>query len=323
MNLDYRRAALLSCHHAAAQSHANRAPAVLPPRVRPLHHDVAADLFARSTEHDDLRARGEALAILKTARRGFRHRPLLPPHEQTRFRAELAALGNGEGCACCRAREAHARVSGLPVQPTVTDHPPPVIHFDSERMTTEVTTTLEADVSPEDAARLLSNADPRNWKRAAPDFFLASDPGVYERGSWTPQPWQRKDGGHLRETVHWNWNADNTVAVDNILSITNFKADARSISYDYSLYICLRSRMLVVWDSGGLDVDDGHYKATYHRGTLRIKATKRVRFTAPPNGPFEIALALNLMAPATVSMLLQNLVTVNRDGQPGSEKGQR
>ncbi len=315
MNLDYRRAALLSCHHAAAQSHANRAPAVLPPRLRPLHHDVAADLFARATEHGDLRARGHALAVLKTARRGFRHRPLLPQPEQARFKAELDGLGAGKGCACCRARAAHARVSGLPGQPTVIDHPTPEIHFDAARMTTEVTTTLVADVSPGDARRLLSNADPRHWKHAAPDFFLASDSGVYDKGTWTPRPWTSKDGGHLRETVHCNWNAENEVAVDNILRISNFRADARSISYDYSLYICLRSRMLVVWDSGGLDVDDGHYAATYDGRRLSIKATKRVRFTAPPKGPFEIALALNLMAPATVSMLLQNLVTVEK-GQP-------
>ena len=40
-----------------------------------------------------------------------------------------------------------------------------------------------------------------------------------------------------------------------------------------------------------------------------------MRFTAPSDGAYEIALALNLLAPATISMLMQKLVDVVRDGQ--------
>ena len=329
MNLGYRRAALLSCHHAAWQSGANHPPVALPPRMRPLHRDVAADLFARSTSVEDKRARSNAVAILqKEARRPVVS--LLPPGQQAGFEVARAraerehaqpeeAQGDqtrrdkAERCACCDLQAAHDEVSGLPPRPPIVEHVPPTIEFDSDRMTTKVTTSVSAKVSSQEAARLLANADPRNWKTAASDFFAASDPGIYVNGTWTPKPWPDETGGLLREKVHWNWNGDTQVAVDNILSIEDLKIEPNSIAYRYSLYTCLQSRLLIVWDSGGLDIDDGDYTASYSNGTLKLTASKRVRFTVPATGAFEISLALNLMAPATISMLMQNLVNVSRD----------
>ncbi len=191
-------------------------------------------------------------------------------------------------------------------------------------MTTKVTTSVAAKVSLAEAKRLMVSADPRNWKTAASDFFAASDPGTYQDGRWTPAPWPAgAQGGLLREMVHWNWNGSDEVAVDNILNIEALTIEPTSISYRYSLYTCLQSRLLVVWDSGGLDIDDGYYQANYDLGSgvLNIEASKRVRFTAPANGPFEIALALNLMAPATISMLMQKLVSVSNDDQAEPNKG--
>jgi hypothetical protein len=314
MNLDYRRAALLSCHHAAWQSRENRPPAVLPREIRPLHQEVAAGMFSGATAREDLRARSDAMAILGTAPK-IDHAALLPAQKQA---ALPAALLNGARCPCCCARAAHDQLSELPAHPKILTHDPPTIDFDADRMTTEVTTTVKAEVSRDEASRLLSNADPRNWKQAAPDFFLLSDPGVYQDGKWTPRPWDRPDGGLLREQVHWNWNGVNPVAFDNILSIDGLEKSEWSISYDYALYTSLQSRLLVVWDGGGLDVDEGYYAASYdpESQTLNMTASKCVRFTAPGNGPFEIALALNLMAPATISMLMQKLVNVSpQDGQ--------
>lgn len=326
MNLNDRRAALLSCHHAAWQSRANHPPVTLPSRIRPLHRDVAADLFTGSTSVDDKRARSNAFAILQTAR-GTRDLPLLSPVDQARLNDTLDQAGGDQAqcdqaqgdqakrCAWCDRQAAHDKVSGLPPQPSIVKHDLPTITFDADRMITEVKTSVEAKVSPEDAKRLLLNADPRNWKMAAPDFFTASDPGVYEKGTWTPKDWPGETGGLLREMVHWSWNGDDEVSVDNILSIEGLKIEANSIKYDYSLYTCLQSRLLIVWDSGGLDIDAGDYDANYEpsSGILKIEASKRVRFTVPANGPFEISLALNLMAPATISMLMQKLVNVSRD----------
>jgi len=319
MNLNYRRAALLSCHHAAWQSRANHPPVALPPRMRPLHRDIAADLFARSTSIEDKRARGNALAILQTAPR-TRNESLLPPEQQAQLRAVRdQAQGDQTGrCPCCDLQAAHDELSGLPPRPTIVQHDPPNIQFDSDRMTTKVTTSVQAKVSSDQARRLLSNADPRNWKTAAPDFFTASDPGIYEDGKWTLKSWPSgAKSGLLRETVHWNWNGGDQVAVDNILNIEGLTIGETSIAYSYSLFTCLQSRLLVVWDSGGLDIDDGKYAAEYDpsSGILQIEASKRVRFTAPANGPFEIALALNLMAPATISMLMQQLVNVSSDDE--------
>ncbi len=315
MNLDYRRAALLSCHHAAWQARSNHPPVSLPSRIRPWHRDIAADLFAHSSENAaDKRARSNALAILEASPR-VRHSPLLPSEQQAEIEALRPKRG---GCPCCGIQAAHDAMSDLPKRPIVHDHSPPTSVFDSDSMTTTVTTTVAAEVSPVDAKRLLFNADPRNWKTAAKDFFSASDPGVYQDGVWTPKPWRANaGGGMLRETVHWNWNGSEQVSVDNILNIDGLKIDNNSIAYRYSLSTCLQSRLLVVWDSGGLDIDDGEYEAHYNRTTriFRIEASKRVRFTAPSDGSFEIALALNLMAPATISMLLQKLVDVSRDGE--------
>lgn len=333
MNLNCRRAALLSCHHAAWQSGGNLPPVTLPSRVRPLHREVAADLFARSTSAEDKRARSNALAILQTAP-GTRDLPLLSPADQEqlddaldraqgdRAQGDMARCDQAKGdtanrCAWCDLQAAHDKVSGLPPPPPMVKHDLPKITFNSDRMITEVTTSVEARVSPQDAKQLLLNADPRRWKTAAPDFFTASDPGIYENGTWTPKDWPDETGGLLREMVHWSWNGDDEVSVDNILSIEGMKIESNSIAYDYSLYTCLQSRLLVVWDSGGLDIDAGHYTANYDpsTGILRIEASKSVRFTIPAGGPFELSLALNLMAPATISMLLQKLVSVSSDHQ--------
>jgi hypothetical protein len=333
MNLNYRRAALLSCHHAAWQSRANHPPVTLPSRMRPLHRDVAADLFGRSTSPEDKRARSNALAILQTAP-GTRNLSLLSPADQAQLsdaldkaQGDTAQCDQAQGdkakrCAWCDLQAAHDKVSGLPPPPTIVKHDLPSITFNSDRMITEVTTSVEAKVSPEDANRLLLNADPRRWKTAAADFFTASDPGIYENGTWTPKPWPDETGGLLREMVHWSWNGDDEVSVDNILSIEGLEIKKNSIKYTYSLYTCLQSRLLIVWDSGGLDIDAGHYTANYDPsdGSLKIEASKSVRFTVPASGPFEISLALNLMAPATISMLMQKLVNVSCDHQDGTDK---
>ena len=161
---------------------------------------------------------------------------------------------------------------------------------------------------------------------SAPDFFSASDPGTYREGRWTAQAWPANGrGGLLRETVRWNWNAEDTVAVDNVLRIEDFEASSDRIAYTYRLHTCLQSRFLVVWDSGGLDVDQGHYQAVYdpQSETIQIDASKSVRFTAPSNGPYELALSLNLMAPATVAMLLDRLVDVRQLEPSNTPEGVR
>ncbi len=324
MNANNRRAALFGCHFAAWRAQTNQPPVSLPARMRPLDRHSAAGLFAAHTRSaEDVLTRGAAMRVL--ARVDGRPAAVLGrPHAREFERTSALRGRTPRGCSCqgCAAVAVHDHLFGVD-SPEVLEHGPPTIAFDSEQMITEVTTRVTAKVTPEQAGRVLADADPRNWKHAAPDFFTASDPGTYREGRWTTQPWPGDTGGLLRETVRWNWNAEDTVAVDNVLRIEDFQSSSARISYTYRLHTCLQSRFLVVWDSGGLDVDEGHYQAVYDATseTLRIEASKSVRFTAPSNGPFELALSLNLMGPATVSMLLDKLVDVRQLGPSTSPEG--
>jgi hypothetical protein len=181
------------------------------------------------------------------------------------------------------------------------------------------------------AAELAANAHPLRWSTAVPDFFLKSSPAKRDEVGWYETTgWDSNEGGYLYEVTHWDWNESMSAEVHNILEITNVST-AGGISYDYSLRECLRSNMGVTWEQGGLDVDEGFYRlrisepSAYRPGTktalkpeqiawnqgdvvVTISSEKSVRYTPPNVSPAEIGAILNLMAPATVSMLMRRLV---------------
>ncbi|MEI9949997.1 MAG: hypothetical protein WDO74_13710 [Pseudomonadota bacterium] len=82
--------------------------------------------------------------------------------------------------------------------------------------------------------------------------------------------------------------------------------------YDYRLIRCVQSKFLSSWQRGGLDVDEGYYKAAWvpqqaDVGTLVIQARKAVHYSRRADVVPGLASMLNLMAPAITSLLMRNL----------------
>jgi hypothetical protein len=218
------------------------------------------------------------------------------------------------------------------------------IDFNPDTYITKVSVSNLAVQMPESWAwALAENADPRQWSTAVPDFFLKSNPAKRDQSGWYEEEWDTEAGGDLYEVTRWKWNEGMAAEVHNILEISNVDK-AAGISYDYSLRECLRSNMGVTWEEGGLDVDEGFYRlqilpltADARPATaaatkasksaarvpesesesesessgdvlVKISAEKSVRYTTPRISPMEVGTVLNLMAPATVSMLMRRLV---------------
>lgn len=81
------------------------------------------------------------------------------------------------------------------------------------------------------------------------------------------------------------------------------------VEYNFELFRSLRSKFVSNWEMGGLDLDDGAYVALWSPDTKRlyIKTNKRLRYS-PGAGAIEgFSSMLNLLAPATVGMLLEDL----------------
>ena len=83
--------------------------------------------------------------------------------------------------------------------------------------------------------------------------------------------------------------------------------------YEYSLVRCVQSKFLASWERGGLDIDEGFYKAAWvprpahESGTLVIQARKAVHYSDRANVIPGLASVLNVMAPATISLLMRQL----------------
>ncbi len=141
------------------------------------------------------------------------------------------------------------------------------------------------------AEQMLRLSHPLRWASAAKQLFSRSDPLPRQnprRSLGLPprtdpeqgiREWE-EDGGHasrsgrsgsepkyMVESVHWSWNGSLTANVHNIIRIDNFQpleqaGDELSLSFDYRLEECLRSRFLVEWQESGMDIDEGRYEAS-------------------------------------------------------------
>jgi hypothetical protein len=86
-----------------------------------------------------------------------------------------------------------------------------------------------------------------------------------------------------------------------------------SAQYEYTLERCIQSRFIASWEVGGLDVDDGTYRAVWiptltpDTGHFLLEVVKRVHYSIYGAVLPEIPMVLNLLAPAVVSMLMKQL----------------
>jgi hypothetical protein len=132
--------------------------------------------------------------------------------------------------------------------------------------------------------QLLELSHPLNWRAAVPALFKRSDaletrngaPGNFLQGTaeHIRETWDaafaKGDGfGFLFEDVSWPWNESLSADVENILRIDEFGKTPHDwnprfqklMSYRYSLEECIQSNYGVAWERGGLDIDDGIYRA--------------------------------------------------------------
>lgn len=83
--------------------------------------------------------------------------------------------------------------------------------------------------------------------------------------------------------------------------------------FAYRLIRCKQSKILSAWERGGLDLDDGHYKAMWlpaddtDAGTLFIEAKKSIHYSRRADVLPGIANLLNLLAPSVTTMLMTQL----------------
>jgi hypothetical protein len=299
----------------------HRLPGLVPrPRPNGVWDPKGADHHTRQTCASTLAAAGL-------------HEPvqaMLTPEERAKYDSRLQRKTTKNSCLYCDT----GQILSPPTARSVAKkrHPDMAIEFDPKTYVTRCgiyghRVTMQRG----DMQSLLDSADPRNWARQqASDprdrFFLRSDPGEWKQGQWTDvndeEKWDTQGGGQIYELTHWQWNENIAAEVHNILNISDWTRTDSSISYSYSLQRTVGSKLLIAWEPGGLDVDNGFYSAKGtpldgDRYSVTISVEKRVRYTTPRNNPAEWGTFFNLMAPALVSMLIRNLVYENLDRLTG------
>ncbi|MEY2930762.1 MAG: hypothetical protein RL033_1511 [Pseudomonadota bacterium] len=234
----------------------------------------------------------------------------------------------------------------------------PVMHdsdlkFDED---TSITTATErvafADVPAAIAARFFGGADPRNWDDSGDgEFFKSTEPGAWKAGEFQAFPkgspeyaaWCKGKPGLLQEIIEFQWSPtiDSTVEATTVLTISDLEkrgytedeahpepgtkrtpaavtARVASLTYKFSLFVSTRSKFAVGTVPGGLDVDEGTFRAVWTHthdaadgtplGVLEVEADKSVHYTQPADAPPGLGTMLNLMAPPLVSILMRELV---------------
>jgi hypothetical protein len=221
----------------------------------------------------------------------------------------------------------------------------PDIAFDADTSITTISVWSRfEDVSASEAETIIELSQPQNWAQAVPAFFVASDPvtfdvktGKFEPAAHVPSHVSGKRHYQLREYVEWAWTPSTQGGIVNILDIDelvleNSELDAvcdrvqretkttpiyrngspslrHTVNYTYALHRCLQSKFVSNWGPGGLDVDQGHFTATWDdvSKTLFIEAVKEIRYSRQADVLPGFSSLLNLLAPAVTSMLMKHL----------------
>lgn len=233
----------------------------------------------------------------------------------------------------------------------------PVMHdsemkYDEE---TSITTAAErvafTDVPAPIVARFFGGADPRNWDDSGDgEFFKSTEPGEWKAGVFQQFPkgspeyasWCKGKPGLLQEIIEFQWSptTESTVEATTVLTISDLEkhgytedeahplpgtkrteaavtGQVASLSYKYSLFVSARSKYAVGTVPGGLDVDQGTFRAVWTQthekdgvklGVLEVQADKSVHYTQPADAPPGLGTLLNLMAPPLTSILMRELV---------------
>jgi hypothetical protein len=217
----------------------------------------------------------------------------------------------------------------------------PDIAFDADTSITTISVWSRfEDVSENEAKKIVELSRPQNWAQAVPAFFVASEPVTLDvkSGKFVSADIVGKRHYQLREYVEWAWTPSTQGGIVNILDIDERvlekseleavcdrvgretrtpllqrngapSSHPHTVNYTYALHRCLQSKFVSNWEAGGLDVDQGHFTATWDdvSKTLFIEAVKEIRYSRQADVLPGFSSLLNLLAPAVTSMLMKHL----------------
>lgn len=306
-----------------------QSPVWLPRRWSHLRPPTASEVLNVLDRHPRLpRARG-AFANL------YEVRETLPAKERLDRHTSERTSGSQSSCDCCNGYTRFNKSATPRRVPTHhCDHPqqsdPPLIQFDHDTWVTTVTESLSLKITEENALQdvkaLLRMASPENWCKSAgaskDSFFVESSPGRWnERGGFEPletppsELWGSSTGAELLEVTQWHsgFSEDSRAGAVVYLTIKNYvdkieDPSGPELSFDYVLHHCEKYDLGPAEFKDIIDVDGGHYQGRVRDQTLFVRASKSIHFRASNRGDDDVAILLNLLAPATVSMLMRELV---------------
>ncbi|MEP6652162.1 MAG: hypothetical protein ABJA82_02325 [Myxococcales bacterium] len=267
----------------------------LPHFMRPLPLLDAVRRLMDESDHETHHARKHAAVALAQAAAAH-------PHRDEFVRARDHLLGEHRGHF-----EKHRKHGSSPAvavhlamgdgQCEIVDHHTDV-QFDPLSFVTRVRVTVKT-TRPLDET-LAASADPRAWATPSNDFFAEVFRVVPEGDSYSSLPDPRPFGtpwkGLFYERAQLAWDELAFSVFENILQIS-FSTDLQrsgsegdpAIEMNFRLWECLDSRLGPLQRLGGLDVDEGYYRAWATRGKGRVATTtidtvKAVRYTNPSSG---------------------------------------
>jgi hypothetical protein len=282
----------------------------------------------------------EITPLLKEARRRTHHQAPAFDSIRAGLDRQMEACGHRQHERFCS--ECPRRKGSNHKQLGVTDTD---IEFDPSTFVTGVTVlSVFEDVSWFDARAIATLADPPNWDNAAPTFFKETASVLRDRstGGFIGSAPDDSEKYQLRERVEWDWSPSVAGGIINVLDITKvasresagtfaarvigklrsqkrglspytgFESPKTLIDYRYKLNRCIQSKLVASWEPGGLDIDEGTYRAVWSpkrgkSGTLVLEAVKRIRYSSEADVVPGLSTLLNLLAPAVTSMLMNHL----------------
>jgi len=303
----------------------------------PAHHAArraaVRTLLARGTPPDDAHVQMLTRPEERPAATVFAHAVRARGRKGRGAAVARAAADTGPG-------EAAAGALGRGTESSEADEPE--MTFDRDTYVSRATVPgYELPVTEEGATTLLEATDPRKWAAFGSEVFKASEPGTWQDGQWHAGPWLERTegdvvrtGGELRELVQWSYNEAEPGEIENILVIDELTFSSKSqgwprkTSYRYHLRQCVQSRLVMGWQWGGIDVDNGEttieVRQTRQGLVASISAWKEIRYANPSDVPPELIDVLNFTTPALLGLFMGELVFdgPRRFALPGApEKG--
>ncbi|HWP07397.1 MAG TPA: hypothetical protein VNN72_16715 [Polyangiaceae bacterium] len=223
------------------------------------------------------------------------------------------------------------------------------IDFNDEFVTKITVNSWIQNVTATEADACVEMSYPPNWSKAIKTFYQQSQPVSWSQkagGYVANDSVAKRDGQYdLLEYVTWDWSLQNDGGIANILRITESTPDGkgveklvkkirdaadeetpgesarvplpsggayantRAITYRYQLVRCIQAKFASIWESGGLDVDQGSFTVAWvdETKTLYVSGDKALRYSHEADVVPGFANMLNMLAPAVTSMLMKQL----------------